>query len=199
MHDKAKYDKAKYFIPHHPVFKDTSSSTKIRIAFDTSSKDSNGTSLHDCLSKGPNLLPDIAAVLLGFRMHRVALSGDLQKMFCQTDVIKDITNAINYICGEIVTQQLNLKSMLWKERLMFGLNSSPFLAIQSELEHARSSAISSRFGMSLHELLQDNMYMDDVHIGGETIDEVVQLQINLVKFFKYGGWTLIKFASNSAS
>ena len=190
------HDKAKYFIPHHPVFKDTSSSTKIRIVFDASSKDSNGNSLNDCLLKGPNLLPDIAAVLLRFRMHRVALNGDLQKMFCQTAVIKDHQRYQLYLwrnCDTAIEPKVYAM-----ERLMFGVSSSPFLAIQSVLEHARSPAILSRFGMSLYELLKDNMYMDDVHIGGETIDEVLQLQKNLVEFFKSGGWTLIKFASNSA-
>jgi len=82
-------NKPKYFIPHHPVFKDTSTSTKIRIVFDANAKDCNGNSLNDCLLKGPNLLPDIAALLLRFQMHCIALNYDLQKMFCQTAVVKD--------------------------------------------------------------------------------------------------------------
>ena len=69
--------------------KESSSSTMVRIVFNASAKDPNGNSLNDCLLKGPNLLPDIAAVLLRFRMHKFALNGDLRKMFCQTAVIPD--------------------------------------------------------------------------------------------------------------
>ena len=73
-----------YFVPHHPVFKSASTSTKVRIVFDASSKGPNGYSLNDCLLEGPNLLPDITSVLLRFSMPLIALNGDLKKMFCQT-------------------------------------------------------------------------------------------------------------------
>jgi len=63
------------------------------------------------------------------------------------------------------------------------------------LEHANSPAIVSRFGMLLYQLLKDNMYMDDVHTGGETVDEVVRIQFG--RFFQNWRLTLIKFASNS--
>ena len=188
-------DKSKYFIPHHPIFKDSSCSTKIRIVFDASAKDCNGNSLNNCLLKGPNLLPDIAAVLLRFRMRRVALNGDLQKMFCQTAIAKDHQRYQLYLwrnCNQNIEPKIYAM-----QRLMFGVNSSPFLAVQSVLEHAQSPAVVSRFGTSLYKLLKDNMYMDDVHIGGKTVEEVVQLQKDLVDFFKTGGWNLIKFSSNS--
>ena len=41
------------------------------------------------------------------------------------------------------------------------------------------------------------MYMDDVHVGGDTVEDVVAKQQTLVKFFQSGGWNLVKFASNS--
>jgi len=34
-----------YFLPHHPVFKETSSTTRTRVVFDGSAKTSNGLSL----------------------------------------------------------------------------------------------------------------------------------------------------------
>ena len=61
-----------YFVPHHPIFKSSSTSTKVRIVFDASLKGPNGYSLNDCLLKGPNLLPDITSVLLRFRMPLIA-------------------------------------------------------------------------------------------------------------------------------
>jgi len=143
-------NKPKYFIPYHPVFKDTSTSTKIRIVFDASAKDCNGNSLNDCLLKGPNLLPDIAALLLRFRMHRIALNGNLQKIFCQTAVVKDHQRFQLYLWRNFdTTVEPKVYAM---GRLMFGVSSSTFLAIQSVLEHANSPAIVSCL---LYQLLKD--------------------------------------------
>ena len=69
-------------------------------------------------------------------MHRGALNGDLQKMFCQTAVIKDHQRYQLYLwqnCDTAIEPKVYAM-----ERFMFGVSSSPFLAIQSVLEHARS-------------------------------------------------------------
>ena len=47
-----------YYMPHRPIYKPQSKSTKIRPVFDCSAKSYNGKSLNDLLSKGPNLTPD---------------------------------------------------------------------------------------------------------------------------------------------
>ena len=89
------------------------------------------------LLKGSSLLSDIAAILLRFLMHRVALNGDLQKMFCQTAVIKDHQRYQLYLwrnCDTAIEPQVYAKKRL----ITFGVSSIPFLAIQSVLEHARS-------------------------------------------------------------
>ncbi|MEL7079729.1 MAG: hypothetical protein AAGM46_28255, partial [Cyanobacteria bacterium J06582_2] len=46
-----------YYLPHHCVFKD-STTTKLRVVFDASSKSPNGKSLNDCLLLGPRLQDD---------------------------------------------------------------------------------------------------------------------------------------------
>ena len=193
---KAIEDKPRYFVPHHPVFKESSSSTKVRIVFDASAKDPNGNSLNDCLLKGPNLLPDIAAVLLRFRMHKFALNGDLRKMFCQTAVIPDHQRYQLYLWRDCNS---NIQPKIYAmQRLMFGVTSSPFLAIQSVLCHSLSDNIVSRYGTHIHDWLVQNMYMDDIHFGGDTVEEVIKMQSDLVDFFRSGGWEILKFASNSA-
>lgn len=56
-----------FYLPHHPVVKETSLTTKIRPVFDASCPGVNGMSLTDCLCSGPCLLSDLNAVLLRFR------------------------------------------------------------------------------------------------------------------------------------
>lgn len=56
-----------FYLPHHPVVKGASTSTKVRPVFDASVKGFNGISLNDCMITGPNLLPDLVAMLIRFR------------------------------------------------------------------------------------------------------------------------------------
>jgi len=107
-------------------------------------------------------------------------------MFCQNTIVKDHQRFQYYLWRNCdTTVEPKVYAM---ERLMFGASSSPFLAIQSVLEHANSPAIVSRFGILLYQLLKDNMYEDDVHSGDETVDEVVRMQKDLVDFFQ--NWML---------
>lgn len=74
---------AKYFIPHHAVVKEESLTTKMRTVFDASMKTTNDRSLNDILHTGPKLQSDISAVLLNFRLKKVAVTVDIEKMFRQ--------------------------------------------------------------------------------------------------------------------
>ncbi|XP_029162926.1 uncharacterized protein LOC114934423 [Nylanderia fulva] len=52
------------YIPHHPVIREDSCTTKLRVVFNASCKTRNGTSLNDHLLIGPKLQQDLPAVLL---------------------------------------------------------------------------------------------------------------------------------------
>ena len=71
-----------YFLLHHCVFKD-STTTKLRVVFDASSKSPNGNSLHECLLLGPRLQDDVFDFLIRFCLHQFALSADVAKMYRQ--------------------------------------------------------------------------------------------------------------------
>ena len=58
-----------YFLPHHAVFKHSSSTTKLRVVFDGLAKTTNGLSLNDILLVGPNVQQDLSSILLRFRIH----------------------------------------------------------------------------------------------------------------------------------
>jgi len=47
------------YLPHHGVVKEHSSSTKLRVVFDASAKNSKGVSLNDVLLVGPTLQDDL--------------------------------------------------------------------------------------------------------------------------------------------
>ncbi|XP_024873244.1 uncharacterized protein LOC112455514 [Temnothorax curvispinosus] len=70
-----------FYLPHHGVLKADSTTTKLRVVFDASSRDLNGVSLNQVLQSGPKLQADIFVILLRFRIGRVALTADVKQMF----------------------------------------------------------------------------------------------------------------------
>lgn len=62
------------------VYKESSTTTKVRAVFDASAKTSSGTSFNDRLMVGPTVHPQLVDDLLKFRTHRVALT-DISKMY----------------------------------------------------------------------------------------------------------------------
>ena len=60
-----------HYIPHHPVIKDEAETTKMRIVYDCSARESKLTpSLNDCLETGPPLQPHLFDVMLRNRFKR---------------------------------------------------------------------------------------------------------------------------------
>ncbi|XP_043262444.1 uncharacterized protein LOC122403155 [Colletes gigas] len=52
------------YLPHHPVVKTDSITTKIRVVFDASARSSSGTSLNDILMVGPTIQDDLFAIIM---------------------------------------------------------------------------------------------------------------------------------------
>ena len=52
-----------YYLPHHCVFKEDSTTTKLRVVFDGSAKTSNGVSLNESLMIGPVVQNDLFTIL----------------------------------------------------------------------------------------------------------------------------------------
>ena len=56
-----------YYLPHHAVRKEHSSTTKLRVVFDASAKTSTGLSLNDALMTGPTLQDDLFTIVTRFQ------------------------------------------------------------------------------------------------------------------------------------
>ena len=65
----------------HAVYKASSMTTKVRAVFDASAKSSTGISLNNTLLVGPTVHPLLIDVLLRFRLHPIALTADISKMY----------------------------------------------------------------------------------------------------------------------
>ena len=72
-----------YYLPHHCVFKEDSTTTKLSVVFDGSATTSSGQSLNDTLMVGPTVQDDLYSIIMRFRFYPIALSADIAKMYRQ--------------------------------------------------------------------------------------------------------------------
>ena len=68
-----------FYMPHHFVFKEVSTTTKLRVVFDGSAKTSNGHSLNDALMVGVTIQEDLLSIITRFRPDPIALFADMHR------------------------------------------------------------------------------------------------------------------------
>jgi len=73
----------RYIISHHAVCQQSNGGLKIRVVFYASATAHEGTSLNNCLHQGPKLQQDIVDILTRFRVHKLAFTTDICKMYRQ--------------------------------------------------------------------------------------------------------------------
>ncbi|CAB4021652.1 Hypothetical predicted protein, partial [Paramuricea clavata] len=97
-----------FYMPHRAVIREGAESTKMRVVYDCSAREGEGSpSLNDCLDIGPPLQNKLWDVLVRGRFHPIALAGDLRKAFLQVRVLEQhlrrqctqCTVALHWICG----------------------------------------------------------------------------------------------------
>ena len=68
-------------MPMHAVWKNSSTTTKLRVIFNASTKSDSGSSLNDQFPVGPIVHASLIDVLLRFRHHKVVMTTDVGKMY----------------------------------------------------------------------------------------------------------------------
>ena len=69
-----------HYVHHHEVLKPNSSSTPIRIVFNSSAS-YKGHALNEYWTKGPDIINNLYGILLRFREYPVAITADISKMY----------------------------------------------------------------------------------------------------------------------
>jgi len=77
------------YLPRHAVKNDRRGKVKWKIVFDASSSEGTSPSLNEVLEMGPNLLPEVLAILLRFHAQPVAITGDIQQTFLQLSLERE--------------------------------------------------------------------------------------------------------------
>ena len=153
-HEKIKPDQL-WYLPHFPVLRPDKPTTKTRIVFDASAKFSD-VSLNDIVLQGPKLQQDLFAVLLRFRRNPVALICDIQEMYLQIKLRPEDQPYHRFLWRDLQSDQE--PDIFEFDRVVFGVNSSPFQAQFVVQEHAKQRQ--SELPLAAETVLEST-YMDD--------------------------------------
>jgi hypothetical protein len=189
-----------FYLPHHAVKKERRGETKWRIVFDGSSHEDHAPSLNDVLEMGPNLLPEISATLLRFRMHPVGIIGYIGQAFLQLSLHRrdrDLTRFFWYriIQGEEGNYDTTREIITYRfTRLPFGLTCSPFLLSATIRELA--DTYKAEFPTAAA-LVDSSTFMDDFAAGADNDARVNSLYYELVNLMNQIRLPMAKWATNT--
>ncbi|XP_036341264.1 uncharacterized protein LOC118750639 [Rhagoletis pomonella] len=178
------------YLPHHPVVKESSSTTKVRIVFDASAKTNNGRSLNDILATGPALQTDLSAVLTNWRFYKYAFLADVEKMYRAINVHRKDAQYQRILWRQSPDDQIK---EYYCSTVMFGTRSAPFLAIRTIQQLADDE--SRNFPLAVN-VIKHQMYVDDVLSGGDTIEEALEVQAQTRGMLNNGTFLRHKWSSN---
>ena len=181
-----------YYLPMHAVFKSSSTSTKLRVVFDASCPTTSGVSLNNILAAGPTLHPNLDTILIRFRSYRVALSGDVGKMYREVMLCQPDRQLHRFLWRSHPDQPVADYCM---NRVTFGVTSSPYAAVRT-LQQTASDFSPPESKASWH--VCQSFYVDDLLAGADTVSETVQLYRELRELLLRGGFELKKWRSSSS-
>ncbi|XP_055714723.1 uncharacterized protein LOC129808837 [Phlebotomus papatasi] len=179
-----------YFLPHHCVFNENSTTTRLRVVFDASHKTSSGKSLNDILCVGAQTQPELMTILLNFRMGEYAISADIRRM---------------YRMVKVDNRDIGLQQILWRfdqdqavstyalNTVTYGTACAPFLATRCLLELANIGA--STFPLA-SKATRENFYMDDLLVSVSTPDKAEELLKQLINLLHSANFQLHKWHTN---
>lgn len=185
--------KPRNYLPHHPVFKESSTTTKVRPVYDASCKTDNGNSLNSQLLVGPTIQSDLFSLMIRSRKYNCAVTGDIEKMYRQVWVYpedSEYQRILHRAPNSDKVENYRLKTVT------FGVSSPPFLAIRTLYQIGEDIKSSDP---ELAEKIQNYFNVDDFFDSADNSSEAEQIiQRTTTKLAEYG-FKLRKWKSNSSS
>ncbi|XP_023310053.1 uncharacterized protein LOC108904648 [Anoplophora glabripennis] len=152
--------KVAHYLPHRQVIKPSSAITKIKPVFDASARERDSPSLNQCLEKGLNLIELISGILLRFRRQRIGVVSDIRKAFLQISIHEADRDFLRFLWSDSEGKQIVYRH----RRVVFGINSSPFLlgaTIEYHLSKMLKESDSKPFSKDTIMKLSDGFYVDN--------------------------------------
>ncbi|XP_014672985.1 PREDICTED: uncharacterized protein LOC106813368, partial [Priapulus caudatus] len=179
-----------HYISHHPVLRPEKKSTPVRIVFNASAA-FNGHRLNDYWEKGPDLLNDMFGVLLRFRQHAVAISGDISKMYHQVLIPEKDKHVHRFLWRNYdVTRE---PDVYMKEVVTFGDKPAPAMALTALKRTAKEGEVACP---KAAKIINHDTYMDDICTSVPSTEEARVVINEMDTVLERGGFTVKEWVSN---
>lgn len=176
-----------HFLPHHAVV----SEKKMRIVYDASAHRKGQLSLNDNLLPGPNLVPDLAEVMVRFRACPLPVLADIEKAFLMVGLAEKDREYTKFLWLRDPSQPPSTKNTIIFRfrRIPFGIISSPFI-LAATLRHHLASDKSD-----LAREMLCNMYVDNLLILANSIPEAQAKSVEAKKIMAKAQMRLREFTT----
>ncbi|XP_033212179.1 uncharacterized protein LOC117169781 [Belonocnema kinseyi] len=152
------------YLSHHPIIRENSSTTHLRVVFNASSITSAGSSLNSHLHIGPKLLTDLVSIILRWGMPHFVFVADVEKMFRQIKV-----NPRDCDYQRILKHLPEGKLEAWRLiNVTYRTSCAPHLANRVIKQLARYGGFHFPKNQAI---LKNNVYVDDVLFSADTTEE----------------------------
>lgn len=177
-----------FYLSHHGVLREQSSTTKLRAVFNGSAATSSGVSYNDLQMVGPTIQSDLLSILLRFRHYPYVLTGDIEKMYRQVLVHENQRHLQQIIWRDDPTKELNIYKL---NTVTYGTASAPFLAVRCLKQLALECP-----DPQLAQIISDDFYVDDLVTGAQTKEQLIKIKEGVCKVLSAGCFNLRKIRSN---
>lgn len=180
-----------YILPHHGVYRESSTTTKLRVVFAANVPTSSNKSLNDIQYVGPPLQNEIFSILLRFRQYQFVACADIEKMYRQIMIQSD---------------QRNLQLILWRcnkdepikvyrlNTVTYGTTSAPYLSMRclKQLALECNDDVIAR-------VISEDFYVDDLITGHDDQQTLINICEKTSKVLDSACLPLRKWMFNSAT
>ena len=180
-----------WYLPHHGVINENKPG-RVQVVFDAAAK-SQGICLNSNLLAGPDLLNNLVGILLKFREHPIAITGDIEGMFNQVLLKEEDREAVRFLWKESPNESEPSHYQMLVH--IFGAKDSPTCANFALKQCAEN--VKGEFSEEAIKTVKQNFYMDDLIKSIDEEEEGVELVQELCTITDRGRFNLHKFNSNS--
>ncbi|XP_052227388.1 uncharacterized protein LOC127842105 [Dreissena polymorpha] len=190
--DKESPSQTVHYIPHHPVRKD-SSTTPVRVVYDCSCrKSASHPSLNDCLESTPPQLNDLTTLLVRFRMHKYAVTTDIEKAFLHVGLHENDRDMTRFLWFEDPYDTQDKVVVYRFKAVLFGATCSPFILNATLLKHPRQNKDCNAVNV-----IERDLNVDNVISSFESETEVLKYFHESRTLMSKAGMNLRSWSSNS--
>lgn len=165
---------------------------KMRLVWDAAAR-SNGASLNDFITSGPDLLKPLVDILLAFRIGKYAICGDIAEMFHRINVRESDMHAQRFLWWD-KNDRIHQPSTYVMQALSFGVSCAPCIA---HYVRDTNAAEFKKLFPSAVDSIKNHHYVDDLIDSEDTEEGAAVLAKQVAEVHAAAGFYIRNWASNS--